>query len=131
MQPLSYQLYSSRNFPPLGATLKMLADIGYAQVEGYGALYADASTLDDMAEGLRATGLAMPTGHFSLEMARDETARVLTIAEVLGVTRKWLRDDRNIARRVPFVRLSARVVRYDVNDLFAAIEKFKQGGATQ
>ena len=86
MQPLSYQLYSSRNFPPLGATLKMLADIGYAQVEGYGALYADASTLDDMAEGLRATGLAMPTGHFSRGMARDETARVLTIAEVLGVT---------------------------------------------
>ena len=85
MQPLSYQLYSSRNFPPLGATLRMLADIGYAQVEGFGGLYADASALDDMAEGLRATGLAMPTGHFSRDMVRDQSSRVLTIAEVLGV----------------------------------------------
>ncbi len=85
MQPLSYQLYSSRNFPPLADTLKMLADIGYAQVEGYGALYADASALDDMAEGLRANGLTMPSGHFSLDMVRDQSARVLAIAEVLGV----------------------------------------------
>ena len=85
MQPLSYQLYSSRNFPPLPNTLKMLAEIGYAQVEGYGGLYADASALDVLAEGLRNTGLAMPTGHFSLDMVRDQSARVLTIAQVLGV----------------------------------------------
>lgn len=37
MTAFSYQLYSSRNFPPLAATLTMLADLGYAEVEGYGA----------------------------------------------------------------------------------------------
>ena len=32
----SYQLYSSRNFPPLSATLKMLAEVGYKDTEGFG-----------------------------------------------------------------------------------------------
>ena len=85
MTPVSYQLYSSRNFPPLNATLRMLADIGFDQVEGYGGLYADASALDELAEGLGATGLTMPTGHFSLDMVRDQSAKVFAIAEVLGV----------------------------------------------
>ncbi len=41
MTEFSYQLYSSRNFPPLADTLTMLTALGYTQVEGYGALYAD------------------------------------------------------------------------------------------
>ena len=49
MTDLSYQLYSSRNFPPLADTLSMLADLGYAQVEGYGGLYED---LDGLASAL-------------------------------------------------------------------------------
>jgi len=85
MTPLSYQLYSSRKFPPLSQTLHMLAGIGYTQVEGFGGLYADESALDEMKDGLSANGLAMPTGHFGLDMVRDQTARVLTIADVLGV----------------------------------------------
>ena len=86
MTPLSYQLYSSRNFTPLGDTLKMLAEIGYKQVEGYSALYADASALAVLQTGLAATGLTMPTGHFSLDMARDQVDRVKLIAETLGIT---------------------------------------------
>jgi hypothetical protein len=31
---LSYQLYASRNFPPLGQTLAMLAGLGFDAVEG-------------------------------------------------------------------------------------------------
>jgi len=32
----SYQLYSSRNAPPLIETLRMLKAAGYSEVEGYG-----------------------------------------------------------------------------------------------
>ena len=41
----SYQLYSSRNFPPLGDTLAMLSSAGYTAVEGFGGLYDEAAGL--------------------------------------------------------------------------------------
>ncbi|MBI1217977.1 MAG: TIM barrel protein [Rhodobacteraceae bacterium] len=85
MTDFSYQLYSSRMFPPLTDTLHMLADLGYAQVEGYGALYADASSLGMLEAGLKDTGLTMPTGHFSFDMCKGEPDRVLEIARALGV----------------------------------------------
>ena len=81
---LSYQLYSSRNFPPLGDTLKMLADLGYTQVEAFGGVFADNSQLDELAEALNANGLTMPTAHFgAADLARPD--KVLTLAEVLGI----------------------------------------------
>ena len=49
----SYQLYSSRNFPPLSDTLKMLAEVGYAGAEGFGGLYADAAGLAMVFTGMR------------------------------------------------------------------------------
>ena len=67
----SYQLYSSRNFPPLADTLKMLAALGYDAVEGYGALYADDAPSGRAAESLAASGLTMPTAHFGLDHARS------------------------------------------------------------
>jgi sugar phosphate isomerase/epimerase len=82
----SYQLYSSRNFPPLSATLQMVARDGYDGVEGYGALYADAGLVTELAEALKATGLTMPTGHFSLQMIEDTPDRVIEIARALGIT---------------------------------------------
>lgn len=85
MTDFSYQLYSSRNFPPLSDTLRMVADLGYTQVEGYGALYADPKAVDDLKGALGATGLAMPTAHISLEMLRDAPAQVLDIAKTLGI----------------------------------------------
>ena len=85
MTDFSYQLYSSRNFPPLADTLKMLAEIGFAQVEGYGALYADASSLGILEKGLNDTGLAMPTGHFSFEQCRNDPNRVLEITRALDM----------------------------------------------
>lgn len=84
---LCYQLYSSRNFPPLSATLQMLADLGYEGVEGYGALYTDAAQVAALSEGLRATGLAMPTAHFGLEQLESDPQGVLSIARNLGVRR--------------------------------------------
>jgi sugar phosphate isomerase/epimerase len=85
MADFSYQLYSSRNFPPLADTLKMISGVGYAQVEGYGSLYADASSLSVLERGLKDNGLTMPTGHFSLDQCRDDPARVLEIIRTLDM----------------------------------------------
>jgi sugar phosphate isomerase/epimerase len=83
----SYQLYSSRNFPPLSDTLKMLAALGYDGVEGYGALYADDALVAELAESLAATGLAMPTAHFGLAQLEADPAKVLAIVQSLGIRR--------------------------------------------
>jgi sugar phosphate isomerase/epimerase len=84
---LSYQLYSSRNFPPLADTLKMLASLGYEGVEGYGALYADDALVADLVAHLGDSGLAMPTGHFGLSQLESEPGKVLSIARSLGLER--------------------------------------------
>jgi sugar phosphate isomerase/epimerase len=81
MTDFSYQLYSSRNFPPLADTLRMLGRLGYKQVEGYSALFADADQVAELKRNLAANGLAMPTGHFGLEMVRHRPDEVLKIAE--------------------------------------------------
>lgn len=85
MTDFSYQLYSSRNFPPLSNTLKMVADLGYKQVEGYGGLYANLDALDALKADLASNGLHMATGHFGLDMVRDESERVLEIAKALNM----------------------------------------------
>jgi len=85
MTDFSYQLYSSRNFPPLAATLSMLAGLGYKGVEGYGALYADDANVAEMKASLAASGLRMPTGHFSLQMIEEEPGKVVEIARALGI----------------------------------------------
>jgi sugar phosphate isomerase/epimerase len=85
MPDFSYQLYSSRNFPPLSATLRMLADLGYTGVEGYGALYADKAKVDELTASLKDCGLAMPTGHFALDMLEKQPGRVLEIAGAVGI----------------------------------------------
>ena len=85
MPDFSYQLYSSRNFPPLADTLKMLGQLGYKQVEGYGALFADQAKVDELKSHLADNGLTMPTGHFGLDMLENEPRRVLAIAEAVGL----------------------------------------------
>lgn len=80
--PLSYQLYSSRNFGPLPATLQMLADAGYRHVEGYGGLFAD---LDALEAGLAETGLKMTTAHIGLTEIGADPAGTIALAERLGL----------------------------------------------
>ena len=87
MSKLGFQLYSARNYPPLSDVLSRLSKAGYAEVEGYSALY---DHLDD--NGVRALradldrlGLTMPTSHFPLEMLEAAPEKVLLIAKILGI----------------------------------------------
>ncbi len=86
----SYQLYSSRNFPPLDATLKMLAATGYGDTEGFGGLYADEGGLAALASALRAAGLQMRTGHFSLAQIEETPDFALHVARTLGMQRLYV-----------------------------------------
>ncbi|MGL4415431.1 sugar phosphate isomerase/epimerase family protein [Roseinatronobacter monicus] len=85
MPELSYQLYCSRNFPPLSDTLAMLADAGFKTVEGYGALFAGLDDLGMLKAELDRYGLAMTSGHFALQMVQDDPDRVKMIARTLGI----------------------------------------------
>ena len=85
MTSFSYQLYSSRNFPPLADTLSMLGKLGYAQVEGYGGLMADPAAVAELAQHMKANGLSMPTMHVGLDMVEDTPDAVIEIANQLGV----------------------------------------------
>ena len=85
MTDFSYQLYSSRKFPPLAETLRLLKGFGYASVEGYGALYADSAAVAELSGLLGATGLTMPTAHFGLDLLESDPARVVEICTALGI----------------------------------------------
>ena len=87
MTKLGFQLYSARNFQPFSEIFKKLANAGYAEVEGYGAIYAglDEASLKALRHDLDASGLTMPTGHFSLDLLEKEPQRALNIAKTLGV----------------------------------------------
>ena len=78
----SFQLYSARNFQPWDKVLQALSKIGYTQVEGFGGLYGNSL-------GLRADldkyGLAMPTGHFSLDMLENDYPTAFRVAKNLGM----------------------------------------------
>src|SRR3989338_1987276 len=92
----SYQLFSSRNFPPLSDTLKMLAEVGYAGAEGFGGLYADKAGLAEMAAGLKANGLKMRSGHFGIDQVEQTPDWAIEVATTLGmetVIVPWLHPD--------------------------------------
>lgn len=82
MTSISYQLYCSRNFPPLEDTLGMLSRLGFREVEGYGGLYDDVERLKLM---LDQNGLKMPTAHFGLSMLEDTPDKALEIARHLEI----------------------------------------------
>jgi sugar phosphate isomerase/epimerase len=82
MTSFSYQLYSSREFPPLEDTFAMLRGLGYEQVEGFGGVYGDPAALK---AALDRNGLRMTSGHFSLDMLENEPDKVLEIARAAGM----------------------------------------------
>ncbi len=85
MTEFSYQLYSSRKYPPLGDTLKMLAEAGYTQVEGYGAMFTDDVDLGALRADLDNAGLTMPTAHIGIDIIRDQPERAIEIARMLDM----------------------------------------------
>lgn len=78
----SFQLYSARNFQPWDKVLKTLSAFGYTEVEGFGAVY-------DEPEAFRAeldkNGLAMPSGHFGIDLLEQDFAKAAGIARTLGM----------------------------------------------
>lgn len=85
MTDFSYQLYSSRNFPPLSDTLPMLAGLGYTQVEGFGGLYPPGSEPAELRAMLDVNGLTMPTGHMGLADLEADPASAVKTARTLGM----------------------------------------------
>lgn len=78
----SFQLYSARNFLPWSDVLTMIAQSGYTQVEGFGGIYEDPAALRKL---LDHNGLAMPSGHFSIDALEGEIDTVFEIASTLGI----------------------------------------------
>jgi sugar phosphate isomerase/epimerase len=78
----SFQLYSARNFQPWDKVLDMLGRLGYREVEGYGGVYDD---LAAFRAALDRNGLAMPSGHFSIEALEGDFDGVCAIADALGI----------------------------------------------
>lgn len=79
---IAYQLYCSRNFPPLPDTLRMLAKAGYTHVEGFGGLFED---VEGLRRGLNSAGLEMSSAHMGLDLVEDDPDRALSIAKTLGL----------------------------------------------
>ena len=82
--PIAYQLYSSRNFPPLAAQLPILKAMGYDAIEPWLPAYeADPALfrrqLDD-------AGLACFGFHMPLDGLVNEQSRFIDIALTLGAT---------------------------------------------
>ena len=81
----SFQLYSAREFTPWVDIYEMLANLGYNQVEGFGANYVDAT---ETKEQLDKNGLTMPTGHFfPIGSFEEELNSTLKAARVLQMER--------------------------------------------
>ncbi|TCL73911.1 sugar phosphate isomerase/epimerase [Rhizobium sp. BK251] len=87
MTKLSYQLYSARNFQPYSAIFEKLGKAGYAEVEGFGGIYADLDdgSLKSLRADLDKNGLTMATGHFSPDFLEKEAKKSLAIAKTLGM----------------------------------------------
>ena len=87
MPRISYQLYCSRNFPPLAVTMKMLAEAGYQEVEGYGALLSEPATLRSALDG---TGLKLSSCHIGIDMLENDPAGSVALLKDLGVEKAFV-----------------------------------------
>ena len=79
---ISYQMYSSRNFPDLARQAGMLAGIGFRCVEPYGGLLADLPALQ---AALQAHDLQAPTVHVGIPMLREDFDGTMARLRALGV----------------------------------------------
>ncbi|MCK0121891.1 sugar phosphate isomerase/epimerase [Loktanella sp. F6476L] len=82
MTHISYQLYCSRNSPPLSETLKMLSAAGFKEVEGYGALFDD---VDAVKAAFEDTDLKMTSSHIGLDLMEGDPAKAIEIIRDFGM----------------------------------------------
>lgn len=80
---LSFQLWSSRNFPPLEDQLKTLKALGYTDIQPYHGQYDDPAGLRRLIDQ---HGLTAKTGHFDINMIRNEFSRTVAAAKALDMT---------------------------------------------
>lgn len=78
----SFQLYSARFALPWEDVVQWLAELGYAEVEGFGGVYDDPQAFRSL---LDRHGLAMPTGHFSIDLLESDFDQAERTARALGV----------------------------------------------
>ena len=83
MQDLSFQLYSAREFPPIEQTFQLLSDLGYTQVETFGAQYTNPELITELSQKFN---LKIPTGHFGLPQLESEFDNVVHIAKRFGMS---------------------------------------------
>lgn len=105
---LSYQLYSSRNWP-LPDTLKMLSDIGYTEVEAYAGLFEDVAGLKAVTA---ANGLSITSCHMDLVTLETDIDSCIALGKDLGVKRiygPYLTEDKRPTDRSGWEKLAARL----------------------
>jgi len=82
---LSYQLYSSRNWP-LEETLKLLGDIGYTEVEAYGGVLGDVPAFKAAAAK---NGLDVSSVHMAVADLEADINGCIALAKDLDVKRVY------------------------------------------
>ncbi len=109
---ISYQLYSSRNFPDLARQAAMLAGLGIRHVEPFGGLFADPAALKDV---LAQNGLTAPTGHVGAPTWRtdfDGAARALSALGVETAFMPAVPADERVQDRDGWQRVGAELAGY-------------------
>ncbi len=80
--PMAFQLYSSRNFPPLETQFRELRDLGYRQVEMNPNAISDPAAYKAL---LDTYGLSTPTGHFNRGPMNSDLAGCVALARLFGI----------------------------------------------
>jgi sugar phosphate isomerase/epimerase len=80
--PLSMQLYSARNFPPVETQLAAIRAIGYDNVETFGPWHDDPAATRKL---LDTWGLTAKSAHIALDTLEADPARAVDIARRIGV----------------------------------------------
>ncbi len=81
--PISYSLYSSREFLPISQTLDMITDLGYTEAEGFHDLVTSTPKLVD---ALVERGLRMPSFHVNWAELEGDLDKTIAMARKLSAT---------------------------------------------
>jgi sugar phosphate isomerase/epimerase len=106
---LSFQLYTSRSAQSVDEQLKLLAELGYTNVEPYDVFYDD---VDGFRASLDTYGLKSESGHFSLSLLESEPEKAVSIAKALGmslIVSPWLDPEDRPTNKDGWKALGARL----------------------